>query len=139
MYGGLNWGYNKVSLDDAQSKWTKGTHDFEPVNMRDIHTMDKSEIISKRDEKTIPHLRQYAPVWLVSEQFLEADDAVLFNVVFYHHLYGWVNRRYRYDGFNDVLYHKGQQTVSEDEAVELQENEPYVNTTVADIPNTYGG
>jgi hypothetical protein len=101
--------------------------------------MNKSELLSKRDEKAIPHLHQYAPVWLTSEQIIEADEAVQFNVMFRHHLYGWVSRRYRYDGFNDVLYHKGQQTISEETAVDLQENEPYVTTTVADIPNTYGG
>lgn len=93
----------------------------------------------KRDEKTIPHLRQYAPVWLVSEIVLPEDEAIQFNVVFQHNLHGWVNRRYRYDAFDNVLYHKGQVTVDEDDALEITEQEPYITATVSDIPNAYGG
>ncbi len=101
--------------------------------------MKKAELLIKRDQKAIPHLQQYAPVWIVDEVIIEEEDAVQFNVVFRHNLYQWVNRRYRYDGFNDVLYHKGQQVIAEDDATELQVNEPYISTTVADTPNAYGG
>lgn len=100
---------------------------------------ENAELLKKRDEKTKPHLEQYAPVWLVSEAVIAEDEAVQFNVVFQHNRYGWVNRRYRYDGFNDVLYHKGQRTLSEEEALEVQENEPYINPVVSNIPNAYGG
>ncbi|MDX2138395.1 MAG: hypothetical protein SF123_09905 [Chloroflexota bacterium] len=93
----------------------------------------------QRDEKAIPHLAQYAPVWLVDEKVIEEDEALQFNVVFQHHLYGWVNRRYRYDGFNNVLYHKGQNTLDEDEAFALTDKEPYIVAQVSDIPNAYGG
>lgn len=101
--------------------------------------MKKAELLIKRDQKAIPHLQQYAPVWIVDEVIIEEEDAVQFNVVFRHNLYQWVNRRYRYDGFNDVLYHKGQQVIAEDDATELQVNDPYISTTVADTPNAYGG
>ena len=93
----------------------------------------------KRDAKTFPHLAQYAPVWLVDEVVIEADEAIQFNVVFEHHLYGWVNRRYRYDGFNDVLYHKGQTTLNEEEALSIQQTAPYIEVQISDIPNSYGG
>jgi hypothetical protein len=97
-------------------------------------------ILAKRDEKVRSHLKQYAPVWIVDEVIKEnEDESVQFNVVFLHHLYGWVNRRYLYDSFNNTLYHKGQTTVSEEYAVDLQEQEPYINVTVSDIPNAYGG
>lgn len=96
-------------------------------------------LLAKRDQKVKPHLEQYAPLWLVDEQVILKDEAVQFNVIFQHHLYGWVNRRYRYDGFNDVLYHKGQMMVSEDEALKIQEQDPWIVATVADIPNAYGG
>jgi hypothetical protein len=99
----------------------------------------KVSLLKKRDAKAIPHLEQYAPVWLIDEKIIEEDEAVQFNVVFRHHLYGWVNRRYRYDGFNNVLYHKGQTRISEETAVEMHEQEPYISATVADIPNAYGG
>jgi hypothetical protein len=101
--------------------------------------MNKAELIAKRDQKVIPHLQQYAPVWIVDEVIIEAEEAIQFNVIFRHNLYQWVNRRYRYDGFNDVLYHKGQQVVSEDDAVEIQERDPYISATVADVVNAYGG
>ena len=56
------------------------------------------------------------PVWLVEQKIIPEDEAVQFNVVFEHSRYGWVNRRYRFDGFNNVLYYKGQIVLSEDEA-----------------------
>lgn len=93
----------------------------------------------KRDMKALPHLNQYAPVWLTEEKLMMADEAIQFAVVFQHPLYGWVKRRYRYDGFNDVLYHKGQILVAEDDLVSIQASEPYVAVTVADTPNSYGG
>jgi hypothetical protein len=71
-----------------------------------------------------PVLARVAPVWLVSEHVLESEDAVLFNLVFRDKTYGWVNRRYRYDGFNDVLYHMGERRVSEVEVLKIQQNTP---------------
>ncbi len=100
---------------------------------------DEQSLLQKRDAKAKPHLEQYAPVWMVEQKLILEDEAVQFNVVFQHSRYGWVNRRYRYDGFNDVLYYKGQIMVSEDEALTYEEKEPFVTATVADIPNAYGG
>jgi len=101
--------------------------------------MATSTIHQKRDAKTIPHLNQYAPVWIVEEKFISSDEALLFNVVFQHHEYGWVNRRYLYDGFNDVLYHKGQIEASDELVTSLQDKTPYLTPDIADIPNAYGG
>jgi hypothetical protein len=97
------------------------------------------EAFRKRDAKAIPHLEQYAPVWIVDEKLIPADDSIQFNVVFRHSRYGWVNRRYRYDIFNDVLYHLGQKTISEEDAVDIQDSDAYITATVADTPNAYGG
>ena len=97
-------------------------------------------ILTRRDRKVRPHLEQYAPVWLVDEKVMLDDEAVQFNIVFQHNIYGWVSRRYRYDGFNDVLYFKGERSMTEDQALRLQEEQPpYITATVADIPNAYGG
>lgn len=103
--------------------------------------MDAKEqnLRTKRDAKATPHLEQYAPVWIIDEKYIAADEALQFNVVFQHSEYGWVNRRYRYDGFNNVLYHKGQILISEAEATAIQDKEPYIAAVVADIPNAYGG
>ncbi|MCS7072126.1 MAG: hypothetical protein NZM00_11510 [Anaerolinea sp.] len=99
----------------------------------------RDQMIRRRDAKVRPHLSQYAPVWIVNEQFFDEDEAILFDVVFQHHLYGWVRRRYRYDAFNDVLYHKGQVTISEEEAYNITEHEPFIVAPVSNIPNAYGG
>lgn len=99
----------------------------------------RKQLQKKRDEKAIPHLKQYAPVWLVEEQYFVQAQAVQFNVVFQHNVHGWVNRRYRYDAIDNVLYQKGQTAVSEDEVLELDEKEPFVTGLIADTPNAYGG
>lgn len=107
--------------------------------MSQIEEFDQ-RIRQMRDDKAVPHLQQYAPVWIVEEKLIPEDSAIQFNVLFQHHLYGWVNRRYKFDGFNNVLYHKGQRTVDEDDALEIiAEQEPYIEADVADTPNAYGG
>jgi len=97
------------------------------------------KLLQKRDAKAVPHLEQYAPVWIVEQSFIPDDDAVQFDVVFLHNLYGWVRRRYRYDSFNNVLYHKGQQVITEEQALEAQQREPYISSTVSNTPDAYGG
>lgn len=99
----------------------------------------REQMIRRRDAKVKPHLAQYAPVWITDEQFFEEDEAILFNVVFQHNLYGWVSRRYRYDAFNDVLYHKGQVTISEEAAYTITAAEPFISALASNIPNAYGG
>jgi hypothetical protein len=99
----------------------------------------KEQLLAKRDAKAKPHLQQYAPLWIVDEQVLLEDEAIQFNVVFQHVREGWISRRYRYDGFNNVLYHKGQNILDEEDVLEIVESEPYIDATIADIPNSYGG
>lgn len=99
--------------------------------------MDVKTLYQLRDEKVKPHLKQYAPVWLTNEKLIPEDESVQFEIVFEHHLYGWVRRRYKYDGFNNVLYHKGQVQVST--PVELFEEDPYIAPEIANTRNAYGG
>ncbi|PJF39885.1 MAG: hypothetical protein CUN55_13435 [Phototrophicales bacterium] len=96
-------------------------------------------IRAKRRDKAYDHLAQYAPIWLVDEKVLLDEDAILFNVVFYHPRYGWVNRRYRYDAFADVLYQRGQHLVDEDEALEIQQQEPFIVAPTVNTVEAYGG
>jgi hypothetical protein len=93
----------------------------------------------KRDAKVKPHLQQYAPVWLVGENILPQDEAVQFNIVFQHKDHGWVNRKYYYDGFNNILYHRGQIMIPEENLPDLNKQEPYITTQIADPANSYGG
>jgi hypothetical protein len=92
-----------------------------------------------RDAKAIPHLQQYAPVWLVSEIPDPRNDVLQFDVVFYHPYYGWVNRRYRFDAFNHVLYHQGQEVISEAEAFSLEDKKPYIAAETINTVQSYGG
>ncbi len=102
--------------------------------------MDAQKILDMRDEKVRPHLEQYAPVWMVNEQVMPEEDSVMFEVVFQNPYYGWVNRRYRYDAFNDVLYYLGETVVPEEQVIEIQEQQsPYLEVEVSDIPESYGG
>ena len=102
--------------------------------------MDTANMLKKRDALVKPHLKQYAPVWLFDEKLLPDDESVIFSAVFQHNLYGWVKRRYKYDGFNEVLYYLGEIVIPEDEAFALQsQNEPYLDPLTSDIVNAYGG
>jgi len=93
-----------------------------------------------RDAKVKPHLEQYAPVWLVDEVPILNFDAIQFNVVFFHPRYGWVNRRYRFDSFNNVLYQQGQNVLGEDEALfNLEEKKPYIQAETINTVDSYGG
>lgn len=97
------------------------------------------KIAAMRDQKAKDHLSQYAPLWLVDEKPIPSEDALQFNVIFLHPRYGWVNRRYRYDAYTDVLYHKGQTTVDEDEALAVQEKTPYLLAPATNTVDSYGG
>lgn len=93
-----------------------------------------------RDAKAQSHLSQYAPVWLVDEVAKPQDDVIQFNVVFFHSYYGWVNRRYRFDAFNKVLYHQGQTVISENDALfNLEEKTPYIPAETINTVDSYGG
>jgi hypothetical protein len=90
-----------------------------------------------RDAKVTAHLEQYAPIWLVGETV--DGDVLQFNVVFYHPYYGWVNRRYRFDAFNNVLYHQGQTKVSDEAADVLIDKKPYLAAETVNTVDSYGG
>jgi hypothetical protein len=93
----------------------------------------------KRDAKVRDHLMQYAPVWLTADEAILEEDALQFEVVFYHPRYGWVQRRYRFDSYNNVLYHKGQVLVDENGIYDLHSQDPYLTADVLNTVNSYGG
>ncbi len=102
--------------------------------------LTEAQLKAMRDVKARKTLEQYAPVYLVSEKLDLEKPAILFNVVFQHHLYGWVNRRYTYDGFNDVLYYKGQVKIGEDDVVGIATSRiPYFSTVSENVVDSYGG
>jgi hypothetical protein len=102
--------------------------------------LTEAQLRAKRDLKAKPTLEQYAPVYIVTETIDLEKPTILFNVAFPHNRYGWVSRRYLFDGFNNVLYYKGQTVLPESVAVDIQEqSEPYIAAVAQDTPNGYGG
>lgn len=106
-----------------------------------MQSLDEKKNImrEKRDAKVRDHLLQYAPVWIVKEDFVIDEDAIMFEVVFLHPQYDWMKRRYRFDSYNNVLYHMGQTPFPEEQAYEIQQNPPYLETTSQNTVNSYGG
>ena len=92
-----------------------------------------------RDKKAHEHFVQYAPVWLVTEEPALNIDTLYFNIVFRHPQYAYVNRRYAYDVVTDVLYHKGQQLIDEEKALEIQTKEPHIKASNINSVQAYGG
>jgi len=89
------------------------------------------EAVRKRDLKVFAALSPVAPVWMVNDEFRPREEALLFNLVYVNPVYGWINERYKYDTFNDVLYHMGERRLREEEALPVQELEPYIPGEVA--------
>lgn len=101
--------------------------------------LSREQISQQRDAKVRASLQGFAPVWMVNDEFRPREDALVFHLVYMDPSYGWMNRRFKYDGFNDVLYHLGWRLLTEDETLGLQEQEPYLPGEVAThIPNTPG-
>src|SRR5437773_9534184 len=91
---------------------------------------------TRRDKKIRDTMGQWAPIWLVHEEYRPHEDSIVFNLVYEHPIYGWVNHRFKYDTFNDVLYHMGQKQIKEEETLPLQEQEPYIFGEIATrVPN----
>lgn len=101
---------------------------------------ERIEVIkAMRLNKATNHLEQYAPIWLVEDKPIPEEDAILFDVVFFHPEYKWVSRRYRYDAFQDVLYQKGQRSIDEETALEIQEQPPFISAPMINSVDSYGG
>jgi len=53
-----------------------------------------------------------------------------------HRVHGWVSQYCKDDGFSDVLHQMGECSISEEQFLKLQEQEPYiVGTGMASIAN----
>jgi hypothetical protein len=90
----------------------------------------------RRERKVRDAMGQWAPIWLVHEEFRPREDSLVFNLVYQHPIYGWVNHRFKHDAFNDVLYHMGQKQIKEEETLQLQEQDPYIFGEVSTrVPN----
>jgi hypothetical protein len=96
----------------------------------------QDEVRELRDNKIRQLLGELAPIWLVKDAFHPREDSVLFALVFQDPSYGWMERHYKYDAFNDILYMMGWRLLSEEEIGKILETEPYVPGDLAvHVPN----
>jgi hypothetical protein len=94
-------------------------------------SISREDAMRNRDVKVRAALSHVAPIWKVSDEYRPNEESVLFNVVYVNPEYGWINQRFKYDAFNDVLYRMGEKRLSEAESLSIQEQEPYILGEVA--------
>jgi hypothetical protein len=93
-------------------------------------------IRQKRDKKVRDAMEAYAPVWLANEEYIEREDSLLFNLIYQNSGDGWVNHRFKYDGFSDVLYYMGVKYLKEEEVLPILDEEPYLAGEISTrVPN----
>ena len=95
----------------------------------------QEQVSNRRDKLVESTFHDFAPVWLVNDEYRANESSYLFNLVFYHPVHGWVNQRYKFDTFNNVLYFMGERRVSEEEILRLEEQQPFIpGNGVASVP-----
>jgi hypothetical protein len=100
----------------------------------------REQMAATRDVKVRAAMSELAPIWLANEEYRPNEDSLLFNLIYNNSVYGWVSERFKYDAYNDVLYHMGEQRIAEAEGLELEEKEPYISAEVATrVPNEPAG
>jgi len=102
-------------------------------------TTTRENLMAKRYQKIQAAFTDFAPLWLINDEYHPKVDSFFFNVVYCHPVHGWINQHVRYDTFNDVLYHIGESSVSQEALLLLEENDPFVSGNgTASIPNHPG-
>lgn len=87
----------------------------------------KEEILRKRNVKVVMTMQELAPMWIIGEQMRLGDDSVLFNLVYEHPTAGWINERFKFDAFADVLYQMGKKLIPEVELIPIMEQVPFID------------
>ena len=92
----------------------------------------------RRDEKVRTGMGEFAPIWLTDETYRAPEESLLFSLIYAHPTDGLLKERFKYDAFNDVLYHMGSHKLSEAESIVIQEQLPYLDgdvlTQVKNVP-----
>jgi hypothetical protein len=99
-------------------------------------TINREQMMAKRDKKVGDVFSELAPVWLINDEYRPPEDSFFFNVVYNNPVHSWINQHLRYDLFNDVLYRMGEKSISEELLLEIQGQDPYISGSGdASIPN----
>ncbi len=97
---------------------------------------NQQQATERRDDKLKRALGGVAPLWLVFEEYRAPEESFYFDLVYQNAIYGWMRQRYKYDAFNDVLYHFGEKALPEAEALAVQDTQPYIDAeVVVSVPN----
>ena len=87
---------------------------------------DPKRMREGRDSKIRSAFTDLAPVWLLDEAYNPKEDGLLFDLIYFHPVHGWIKEHCKYDGVTDVLYPLGQTRQSEDQVLQLQDKEPFI-------------
>jgi len=78
--------------------------------------VDSAALKRRRNDKVSVVVRPARPAWIVDVKEIPESSTLLFDLVYRPRPGdGFYRRRYEYDGESDVLYHRGEQVVSEAE------------------------
>jgi hypothetical protein len=88
--------------------------------------INREQMMAQRDKKVRDAFSDFAPVWLINDEYHAPEDSFVFNIVYNNPVHSWINQHLRYDLFNDVLYRMGENRVSEESLLKIQEQDPYI-------------
>jgi hypothetical protein len=93
--------------------------------------VNEAHVRERRDNKVRLMMADRAPIWLEKDEFRPHEEGLVFNLIYANTVDGWVSERYKYDGYNDVLYHMGTRILSEEETLSYEQTPPYIDGAVA--------
>jgi hypothetical protein len=97
------------------------------------------QMMAQRDKKVQSVFFDYAPLWLIKDEYRARKDSFFFNLVYCNPVHSWINAHFQYDVFNDNLYQLGEKRVAEQLLLEIQEQDPYLSGSgTATIPTNPG-
>lgn len=91
-------------------------------------TLEQAQL--RRQIKIQDSMAQFAPIWLMNDTYNVDEQSLVFELIYAHPSDGMLRERFRYDAFNDVLYHKGAQKLTEEEMLVIEDQTPYVDGDV---------
>jgi hypothetical protein len=98
--------------------------------------LNQQQATQRRDDKIRHAMNGVTPLWLIHDDYRAPEESFFFDLVYQHSIYGWIQQRFKYDAFNDVLYHFGQSALNEADALAVQDTPPYIEGEVsAAVPN----
>jgi hypothetical protein len=102
-------------------------------------SLNRAQMMAQRDKKVQNVFLDYAPVWLIKDEYRSRKDSFFFNIVYCNPVHSWINGHYQYDVFNDNLYQLGETRVAEQLLLEIQEQTPYLSGSgMGSIPTNPG-